>query len=452
MKPRLFIPLVVATLAGPLSAAEKFEPSAPENPAVAANTRFALNLYRQLSEENSGKNLFFSPFSITSALAMTAEGARGQTALEMGTVLGFSEDLRNHSAKLRPWAIEPIHRGIGKLNDSFNDEAKKTYALSVANAVWVERTYTFSDDFAETINESYGTHSLQPADFIGSADEERKRINAWVERATLTKIKDLLPEGSLDPLTRFVLANAIYFKGDWESPFLKSNTRDRDFHTGKDEKVTAPMMSQRGVKVGRYAAFNADGTFFETPRVINYSEPKRPDTYPGDDGFAMAELPYEGGDISMVLIAPNSSDGLPELEEKLNEDSLGRWIAQLKRREIHMTMPRFGSETTYNLNKTLSSLGMPTAFTREANFDGMYAGKSNAQLYLGLVIHKAFVEVNETGTEAAAATAVVVKTESAPVSAPFVPRFRADRPFVYLIRDVHSGAILFLGRVVNPVE
>ena len=453
MKPRVSLLLLAGLFsAGSLSAKEKVEPGAEPNHAVLANNALAVDLYRQLVKENAGQNIFFSPYSILSALSMTAEGAREETALQMGEVLGFSEDLRKAAGKLRPWNMVPVHSGIGELNGAFNDEGKKPYVLSVANAIWGERTYPFNKAFIGTINGSYGTNSLQPADFIGDPEAERKRVNDWVEKATLSKIKDLLPEGSVDIDTRMVLANAIYFKADWSSAFSEKRTSEKAFKLSSGEAAKVPMMYQRDMEGGGDAAFNGDGSFFPTKKMTDFSVRERRASYPDEHGFVMAELPYHGGDLSMVLLVPQSASSIGELEEKLTSENINRWLGHLEKRDIHITMPKFRSETTYNLNDTLSKMGMPAAFTDGANFDGMIEGESNAKLFIGLVMHKAFIEVNEEGTEAAAATAVVVKTESAAITEPFVPFVNADKPFLYLIRDAKSGTILFMGKIENPAS
>ena len=415
--------------------------------AVDSNTRFALELYHQLASEKEGENMFFSPYSVSNALAMTAEGAREGTAMEMGKVLGLPKSALAKDDKSRPWNLKVLHEGISALNSKFNRD-HKPYQLSVANAIWGERSFPFNDKYVEAINGSYGTNSLRDANFVGASEAERLRINTWVEDKTENRIKDLLPEGSVNGLTRLVLTNAIYFKGDWKTQFIESATTEGDFHLSNGEKSKAKLMNKTNMGGVGYAAFNADGSQFKTPAVIARGE--KVATYPGDDGFSMVELPYKGDELSMVVIAPRSPDGLQKIEEQMNAESLTTWIGQLRERKVHVTLPKFKSETEYTLNSGLAKMGMPSAFQAAANFNGLQAGESENDLYISLVVHKAFVEVNEEGTEAAAATGVVLLTRSARIDTSFVPVFRADRPFIYLIRDKESGSILFLGRMNNP--
>jgi len=416
-----------------------------EVPAVQVNTKFGLDLYAQLDAENQGKNLFFSPYSISNALAMTAEGARGTTALEMGTVLGLPEEAKRLDSENRPWNMDSFHEGLGSLNDHFNRK-DKAYALRTANALWGDKSYPFNDVYLDKLSESYSTDALRPADFIGAPETERLRINRWVEDQTEKRITDLLPKKAINSDTRMVLVNAIYFKGDWASLFKASLTKEGDFTTGGGDAVKAQLMNARSMSGASYAAFNADGSVFITPTVASRDGGE----YPGADGFAIAELPYKGKELSMVMISPNSANGLPAIESKLDSKNLAAWLGNLRERKLHVTMPKFKSETSYSMNKTLKAMGMPTAFTGEANFNGMRKDESNANLFISTVVHKAFVEVNEEGTEAAAATGVVMTKKSARPRTPFIPHFRADKPFIYMIRDNQTGSILFLGRMNNP--
>jgi len=251
--------------------------------------------------------------------------------------------------------------------------------------------------------------------FATDAEGARKTINAWVEKQTRDKIKDLIQPGVLDSLTRLVLTNAIYFKGDWASPFKKDGTKDGDFFAADGQKVAAPMMHQTG--------------------HFGYL----------DGGELQAlEMPYKGDALSMVVLLPKAKDGLPALEKKLSATSAVVWIAGLRKQQVQVAMPRFTTTAEFMLKETLSAMGMTDAFSDRADFSGMDGVKD---LFISAVIHKAFVDVNEEGTEAAAATAVVMKSTGMP--APPV-EFRADHPFVFLIRDTRSGCILFVGRMANP--
>ena len=506
-----FLPLLSFLLGGMAIANDATEMT------VEANTKFALELYTELAKENSGQNLFFSPFSISSALAMTAEGARDATALEMGQVLGFPDSLKTDQGET-PWRLTDFHEGMAALNERLNGthsdeeiariktdtaalekelsaleaqmEKAKTeqkwqilrglqenqrklvqqinplrqmvdqYEASVANALWAEKTYPFRDDYFATISRFYSEEGIKSVDFRGNAVAVGDEINLWVEEETRERIKDLIPKGALSPDTRLVLVNAIYFKGDWSSPFQDSQTRELDFTRADGTTVKHPIMHAKRMKETRYAAFNGDGSFFETPVMTQRGVETQ--TYPDDDGFAMLALPYKGGDLSMLVITPNDPTKLATIEEKLDPETIGAWIGKLEEREVNVFLPRFKSETSYTLGDSqspgaLQKMGMERAFVDPrrpdgANFDGMSVAEDPMnRLFISKVLHKAFVEVNEKGTEAAAATAVIaIRATSLPISEPFTPTFKADRPFLYLIRDNVTGSILFLGRMSDP--
>jgi serine protease inhibitor len=482
---------------------------------VKANSDFALDLYARLAQQNQAKNLFFSPYSLSSALAMVAEGARSETAEEMGKVLRYSADARNkgEDARLLPWDMNRIHTGMSALNDHFlsgagsaprsvqdklaalrrelqaaNEQVSKhnnrdnfaeaqavankarsladqinklqvqynQYELSVANALWGEKSYAFKQSYLDTIHQFY--HSgFFPVDFQHDTEGARKRINGWVEEQTHNRIKDMIPAGNLDALVRLVLTNAIYFKGEWAEVFPKEATKDDDFLLGGGKKQRVPLMAYDGMKGARYAAFQGDGAFFDTPQQINRNENDAKKLYPDDSGFQLLELPYKGGEVSMVVLVPRSADGLATLEKKLNRARLQGWIDKMANRKVHVFLPKFKLTAEYDMVNTLKQMGMVRAFVnplepKGAQFDGMSASTDPAQqLYVSKVLHKTFVEVNEKGTEAAAATAVIMRAASAPpVSVPFTPVFKADRPFLFLIRDVKTGGIYFVGRLLHP--
>ncbi len=428
--------------AGDLLAAEPDKP--PTKLTVDANGDFGFDLYRQLAAENEGQNLFLSPYSITTALTMALEGARTETAAEMGTMLRLPQQARRvgDDAQSIPWETSLMHTGIADLSRRFNAKDKK-YELAVANAMWGEQSYPFRREFVDTIDGFYDSGALRMVNFKGNPNGERQRINRWVEDQTNERIKDLLPDGSIDSLTRLVLANAIYFKGDWKVQFKKERTRPGDFTTADGTKQKTPMMYQRFGKHARYLAISADGTPFSTPKMTGRGQK----VYPDGDGFLMVELPYVGDELSMVLIAPQKVNGLAALEKTLSSENLAAWTGRLEERNVNVRMPKFKLETSYQLTGTLPKLGMVRAFdSSRADFSGIGTSRD---LYVSDVFHKAFVEVNEEGTEAAAATAVVIGARSARPT-PFTPSFNADRPFVFLIRDVKSGATLFLGRVTTP--
>lgn len=487
---------------------------APTQLTVQSNSDFAIDLYKQLAKENQGKNLFFSPYSITGALAMTAEGARGNTALEMGKTLRYPDAAARvgKDAQLIPWQTALIHTGFQQINKKLhsdpNDpklapirkkvdqlrkdlavakantkserdyrkrakliEAEKKIAdelnklasqldqfeLNVANALWGEQTYRIEQPYRDTIAKFYDSGTIEPANFKGNFEGERVRINSWVEDQTKNRIKNLIPQGGLNKLTRLVLVNAIYFKGDWDSPFKERMTKSIDFTLPDGKKIKAKTMQAYNLKSARYGAFNADGTFFKTPHRVSYQ--KKVAEYPGKDGLMIAELPYKGKELSMVLIAPMQAGNLDAIEENLTSAKFTAWMAKLEKRKVHVKLPKFKMETEYQLHKTLPKMGMVQAFVdpREPNgadFTGMHSTSNRMdRLYISKVFHKAFVEVNEKGTEAAAATAVVMAVPtSAPLVRDFTPSFSADRPFITIIRHNETGAILFMGRVTDPTK
>lgn len=505
-------------LAGLTAAEEKLalakpEPTiSPKSAAVTANNDFAFALYRGLDQDNRGKNLFFSPYSISTALAMTLEGARGDTAAEMGQVMRLPAALRSAGpdAKELPWNTAAYHQDLGVLNrhwsagpDPTKDQAARRrlaelrkeldqmnrqlvlldkqnkfeaavtllnkaqkvadainelqpqldpYELRVANALFGEKTYPFEQRYLDTVGKHYGTGLLRQADFRNNFPAERAKINAWVEDQTKQRIRELIP--TLDPDTasqvRLILVNAIYFKGFWMTPFDEQQTRKEDFLLAKSGKQPVAMM--HSYSSTGYAAFNADGTFFNTPHEIPIDKNVAPATYP-EGGFLMAELPFKGDRLSMIVIAPRKVAGLADLEAMLTGEKLAAWLGKLQRRTVSLAVPKFKLETDYALQGTLQAMGMKRAFdSRQADFSGMTATRNpDDQLYISKVLHKTFLEVNEKGAEAAAATAaIMVKKEAKEATRPFIPDFRADRPFLFLIRDRQSSTILFLGRLTQP--
>jgi len=376
---------------------------------VAGNNSFAFDLYRQL-KAGSG-NFFFSPYSISSALAMTYAGARGETARQMADVLHFT------------LAPERLHPAFSDLTGLFNTGAGGTsgggaYQLSVANALWGQIGYEFLPEFLLITNKYYGA-GFKEVDYTEDENREKARqtINEWVEGKTNGKIKDLIQPSDLSALTRLVLTNAIYFKGKWETPFQPESTKSMPFYLATGQKVDVPMMYQAG--------------------KFNYAE---------NDQVQILEMPYAGGDLSMVVLLPKPECGLGKLEAALSTELVRSWLSRLSKQKVEVYLPRFKVEKRFLLNKQLKDLGMVDAFDQDlADFSGMAPVR---ELYISTVIHKAFVEVNEEGTEAAAATAVVMSGKGLLSDEPHV--FRADRPFVFLIRDLRSGCILFMGRLADP--
>jgi serpin B len=363
----------------------------------------AFDLYGKLRSEDG--NLFLSPYSISTALAMTWAGARGATEQEMAKTLHF--DLGQ----------DQLHPACGQLIERLNAAGKAgDFELDVANRLWGQSDYKILTDFQKTVKTFYGA-DIAPADFQKNAEGARKEINGWVEKKTKDKIKDLLQPGVLQPLTRLVLVNAIYFKGAWTTAFDKKATTTRPFTLENGKKVNVPMMRQ--VKDFAYAE---------------------------DETVQVLELPYKGNELSMIVLLPRTVDGRKALEEKLTVENLNRWTGAASHKRVDVQLPRFKSTSQFELSNTLNELGMKDAFSPQADFSGM---TGNRYLFISAIIHKAFVDVNEKGTEAAAATAVTMREACAPPKEPPV-EFRADHPFVFLIRDNPSNAILFLGRVMNP--
>lgn len=365
---------------------------------VEGNNAFALDLYRQLRSEPG--NLFLSPFSISTAFAMTYAGARGATEREMSEVLHFPLD----QERLHP----VFHELLNSLNTGVGLEG---YRLDVANRLWGQTGFGFLPAYLTLTRDLYEA-GLETVDFLRETEVARTRINAWVEEKTQQKIKNLIPMGVLSPATVLVLTNAIYFKGQWQSQFDSRLTRDDLFHVSAARTVTVPLM-HRKAEVGTARA----------------------------PGVELLELPYRGRDLSMLILLPEAMDGLPALEESLTPANLALWRGLLHSEELDVYLPRFTVTSFFSLKETLARMGMSTAFSAAADFSGMN-GERN--LFIQDALHKAFVNVNEEGTEAAAATAVIVGRTSVP------GQFRADHPFLFLIRDNVTESILFLGRVVDP--
>jgi len=374
---------------------------------VAANSGFAVAMYKRLVGHEATAaaqgNLFFSPYSISTALAMTWAGANGQTEQDMGRTLGFD-------------GVEgDVHALLGAMQKRLNDRGREGgYQLSVANALWGQQGEPFLADYLRLVEQSYGA-GLNQVDFIGQTEQARVTINRWVEGKTQDKIKDLIAPGAVDRMTRLVLTNAIYFKGDWASQFDKKATREQPFHVGPDKTVQIPMMHQK--QTFGYRKF---------------------------DEVEVLRLPYKGDDLSMVILLPTNPDGLAELEEELTTDTLAQLMEGLHDAELEVYLPKFKMEWgAGSLKDDLAAMGMAVAFSGDADFSGMTGRRD---LFISDVVHKAFVEVNEEGTEAAAATGVIMKLTAVMET----PAFRADHPFTFLIRDNKLHRILFMGRVVNP--
>jgi serpin B len=367
-----------------------------------SNNRFALDMYAQLAKSQSG-NMFFSPTSIATALAMTYAGAEGVTQKEM------AEALRLNLPE------DQVHKAFASLMSRLNPSQPEAFELNMANRLWGQEGEKFLEEFLAITREAYGAE-LAELDFVRNAELARTQINAWVEQQTKERIKDLIPEGVLSSLTRLVLTNAIYFKGMWELEFDEKATKDAPFTVTAGTKVTVPMMAQK-------SKFKYAGT--ETVQLL--------------------EMPYKGDALSMLVLLPREVDGLSALEKELSAERLDAWISSMRSVEVQVYFPRMELTGEFQLNSMLAALGMPTAFSAtQADFSGM---NGKRDLFISAAIHKAYVKVNEEGTEAAAATGIVMRTLSMP-RPPEV--FRADHPFVFAIRENQTGGILFLGRLVNP--
>jgi len=384
---------------------EKPEPMHSTEAEKRENTAFALDLYQTLGKSTKG-NLFFSPYSISSALSMTLSGAAGTTAHQMTDILYAPEDLQrfHHIQASREAELSTIAK-------------KGSITIETANGLFPQKGYELSKTFVQELLTVYRS-TLTPVDYRADTEKARNTINRWVEQKTQNTIRELIPQGILNTLSRLTLVNAIYFKGDWNKAFAESETATADFYTDRRSTSTVSMMHQKN-------------TF----------------PYALSDSVQILELPYSGKDISMLVLLPEKSKGLARLETDLTAEKLSLWTDALKPQTVRVFLPKFTMSSTLRLDDSLKKLGMTDAFDPgTADFSPMTVNKD--KLFIGAVVHKAFVDVNEAGTEAAAATGVLVGLTSA-VRAP-TPVFRADHPFIVLIRANRSGSILFMGRVSEP--
>lgn len=382
----------------------EYEISQDSSPAANAANQFAFELYEQYKDTDD--NVFFSPHSISSALQMTYEGARGQTAREMQSVFHFPEN-----AQTRIGSFAKLYGQINPPNAS--------YQLSTANALWAQNDYPFDQNYLKTI-ETYYHGKATNLDFANDTENSRQTINQWVSGKTAQKIPQLFAPGSLNPLTRLVLTNAVYFKGKWAAPFAKEATQEKDFAASTGAKIKCQMMNKQN----------------------NFGYTQTPD-------YQALELPYEKNDLSMMVVLPQAGK-MAALENNLTTTKFTEIKKSLKPELVNVFLPKFKFDTSYNMNQMLAKMGMPTAFTPDmADFSGIYdKTKTIENLYIGLVIHKAYVDVYEEGTEAAAATGVAMGGFS---SLPPQPKiFNADRPFIFAIIHNQTGAILFMGKVNDP--
>ena len=371
---------------------------------VADNTDFAIDLYGKLKDKDG--NLFFSPFSISDALAMTFAGAEGNTAAQIAQVSHFGMD-RDDTSK----AFSELTAGLNPTNE------KRDYEFDIANALWAQSGYTLHKDFLDIIKKYYNS-GFKEVDFKSNTEAARQTINKWVEEKTNNKIADLISEGMLTNLTRLVLTDAVYFKGKWVYKFAKRHTLDKPFKLLGGDEIEVPTMQQS--------------------HGFNYFE---------NEKLQILEMPYIGDKLSMVVFLPKRPDGLKELEGLVAAASIKEWLSSLSMKTVHVEFPKFKMASEFSLGNTLKFMGMADAFdNKKADFSGIVPDKT--EFYISEVVHKAYVDVNEEGTEAAAATAVVMAGAAA--LTPPMPDFIADHPFIFVIRDIGSGSILFMGRVVDP--
>jgi serpin B len=373
---------------------------------VGGNSVFAFDLYQVLKKGND--NLFYSPYSISLALAMTYTGARGETEQQMAETLRFL---------LAQERLHPTFNALDLVLASRGEGAEgkdgEGFRLNIVNAIWGQEDYTFLSEFLDALAGNYGA-GLRLLDFVNAPEEARVTINDWVSEQTEGRIEDLIPPGIINALTRLVLTNAIYFNAAWSQPFEPRLTEDGTFYLLNGGEVVVPMMVQT--------------------ESFPYAE---------GEGYQAVELLYDGEEMSMVILLPEAG-GFEAFEGSLDAERVEAILKGLAHGRVALTMPRFEFESGFSLKETLSALGMPIAFSGEADFSGMTGGRD---LFISEVIHKAFVSVDEAGTEAAAATAVVMELLAMPEEP---VEFTMDRPFIFMIRDIETGAILFVGRVVDP--
>jgi serpin B len=383
-------------------------PAADMDSLVNGNSTFALNLYQSLKDTDG--NLFYSPYSISEALAMTYGGASGSTATQMASALQF---LLSQS-QLHP-AFNNLDQILATRGQGAQGTDGKGFRLNVVNAIWGQKDFSFKSEYLDLLAQNYGA-GLRVLDFIKSPEPSRETINQWVSDQTEGKIQNLLPSGSINDATRLVLTNAIYFNAAWAYQFHKESTVTGTFNLLNGTGVSAQMMKQS--------------------KSLNYAS---------GSGYQAVELPYDGNQLAMDIILPDASQ-YKTFEAALNYQQVNNIIRNLKYSEVDLSMPKFNFQSQFGLKQTLSNMGMPEAFSGQADFSGMDGKKD---LSISDVIHKAFVSVDENGTEAAAATGVIVGLTAVPAE---TVTLTLDHPFIFLIRDIQTGAILFVGRVMNPAS
>ncbi|XP_032078938.1 serpin B3-like [Thamnophis elegans] len=385
-----------------------------------ANTNFTLDFLKMMEENQSNKNIFFSPLSISVALAMVYYGARGKTAAEMGKVLHFDKITESRTLTNLPAQCDKPggpHNQFKELLSAINQPAK-SYTLSTANRLYGSNTHEFLQQYMECIKELYHAE-LETVDIVNATEEVRKKINSWVESQTNGKIKDLLPDDSLSKDTALVLVNAIYFKGKWKTEFNPKHTQEADFWTSKEHRKKVQMM----VQMGRF----------------NYAKITNPP-------MEVLEIPYDKKELGMVILLPDENGTTKEIARQLTYEKFQEWTSStgMQNTSIRVSLPKFKVEERYSLGSTLSKMGMEDVFKSDkADLSGIAGSRD---LVISQVYHKAYIEVNEEGTEVAAATGVVV----IPVSAQIIPEFNANHPFLFFIRHNATNSILFAGKFFSP--
>lgn len=367
-----------------------------------SSSKFAFDIYKQFAQEHD-RNIFFSPLSLNTAMGMTYAGANGQTMEQMAKVFYF------------PLQDKELHAELGKLQDKLNKLSSKGVEISIANQLWADKQYKFIRAYTCGVKKAYRA-PVKQMPFRVKPDDCRIEINKWVESKTNDRIKDLLPDGSITDLTALVLTNAVYFKGQWDSKFNTENTTDGFFLTSSKEKVECRMMNAQ----------------------------KKLNLYQGDD-IKLLEMPYVGKEFSMLVLLPNEDISLSSVEKNLSLEKFKGYVDLMAESDVTLSFPKFKFDARYELKPILSAMGMPIAFSNAADFTRM---SKKPDLKIDEVYHKAFVEVSEERTEAAAATAVVIVRKSFSVPVEFI----ANRSFMFFIRENETGNILFMGRVVNPVK
>lgn len=470
-------------------------PTASTGAFKTASNQFSIKFLRSVLASQGDQNHFLSPFSIESALLMTLEGARGQTAAEMGLALAIPDSAKSNDST-SPWQLASVRNDLKEIvkqfyradspaeaavrktvqqkraeldkananaeaiqrKGDFNQAVKVSYEarqladqinslsrtidqyeLRNANGLWIDKSFSLRAEYLNIIRSAYDA-ALENVSFSANPDAEREKINRWISDKTGQKINNIVPAGAITRVTRMVLANAIYFRGTWQDPFDTKQTKPAPFFNQGVRQVEVPMMSKY-CESGRYAAFRADGSSFDTPSTLAVGADAN-EGYP-KDGFQVMELGYNGGDLQMWIALPMAKAGLAAMMDTLDAAKIDSWDKALKTRDVQLAIPRFKLEADYDLQSTLEHLGMKSAFDpNSANFSGM----SQEAVFISKVLHKSFVDVNEKGTEAAAAT-IVMMAPAAAAEIPFVPVFIADHPFMFMIRHRPSGTVLFTGVV-----